>query len=81
MKKTLFEQEVDFNLPISEISIPLVGDVTVTTRIHDGVIWAKFSRYSPSTYIETTIENWLTGIRLQYIVQDALVRKTVSTKQ
>lgn len=80
MKKILFETEVDFSKPISEISIPSVGDVTVTTRLYDGKIWAKFSRYTPSTSVETTIEDWLTGIRLQYIVQDDLIRKSLSVK-
>jgi sulfur transfer protein SufE len=81
MKKLLlFETEIDFTLPSSEIEMPCVGYIKIETRVYDGKTYAKFQRFSPETYIETTIEEWLTGIRLQYIVQDALIRKSLSIK-
>lgn len=78
MKKILFEQEVDFLLPISYIVIPSVGDVEINTRKYGDKLYAKFIRFSPNTWVETSIEEWLTGVRLQYMVQDDLIRKTIS---
>ena len=79
MNKTLFDQCVDFTQKESEIIIPLVGDVVVTTKVYpESGIWAKFTRFSPNAFVEIKIEGWLTGVRLQYIVQDDLIRKTIS---
>jgi len=80
MKKILFEKEIDFSLPISEMEMPSVGYIKIETRKYDGVIYAKFKRFNPETSVETSIDNWLTGVRLQYIVQDDLVRNTLSAK-
>lgn len=80
MKKILFEKEIDFSLPISEMEMPSVGYIKIETREYDGDLYAKFKRFNPETSIETSISDWLTGIRLQYIVQDALVRNTLSKK-